>query len=84
MKSNPFLRNFPLGYLSEHCEALSFEDTLFQAGYKGDRQNVPHGAIVDGCCPRKEPFYVCFYKDKPSLEPCPKHPGLDDNDKSFW
>jgi len=60
-------------YLKDECHAGSDK---FQA-------DIAKSATINSCCAAK-PLVKCYFKDKPSIIPCPDAPNLDKAKKSFW
>lgn len=73
-----YFRQLGEWYLKDQCVASTAEKILGRPG------PVNPGSLVLPCC-SAEPIFSCFYKDKPSREPCPNAPFIDKaHGQSFW
>jgi hypothetical protein len=69
-----------IGHLHDHCIQTTADK--IEAKDK-DIDPDQDGYLIDACC-SAEPLITCFYKDKPSINPCPKGKIMDAGRKSFW
>ena len=80
-----YLQQMGNWYLNEQCigkEAHQIAGSEVHDPQNQDNSNE-NETLTKHCC-LAEPLIRCYYRDKPSITPCPDSPFIDRKGKSFW